>query len=125
MALLSDRGFDPFAIDVASLRFGRTGKEASLVRCSQHGHHVKAIATRDGKRDRVCHFDNRKTGFTRMDTIGILKGVTLGKVAFEGKDDVKVYPQKRHKHHGHYKEHGQYRHHERHKHHKDDRDDDD
>ncbi|HEY8249215.1 MAG TPA: PPC domain-containing protein [Burkholderiales bacterium] len=120
VALLADSQFDPFKIDVSSLRFGRTGKEASLVWCAQHGHRVN----RDGKRDRVCYFDNRKTGFTRMDTIGVLKGVTLGKVAFEGKDDVKVYPQKRHKHHGHYKEHGQYRHYERHNH-KHDRDDDD
>jgi hypothetical protein len=121
VALLSDKQFDPFAIDVSSLRFGRTGKEASLVRCAQHGYDLN----RDGKRDRVCYFDNRKTGFTRMDTIGIVKGATLGKVAFEGKDDVKVYPQKRHKHHGHYKEHGQYRHYGHHKHHKNDRHDDD
>ena len=89
VALLSNADFDPFTIDVASLRFGRTGDEASLSRCSKDGRDLNA----DGKPDRVCHFDNEKTGFTRGSTSAMVKG-TVGGKPFQGNGDLKVVPQK-------------------------------
>jgi hypothetical protein len=89
VALLSNADFDPFAIDVASLRFGRTGDEASLSRCSKDGRDLNA----DGKPDRVCHFDNEKAGFTKTDTSAMVKG-TVGGKPFQGNGDLKVVPQK-------------------------------
>lgn len=89
VALLSnvDTGFDPFQVDEASLRFGRTGTEASFVRCLKTGKDFNG----DGRLDRVCHFDNEKSGFTWRDTIGTVTGTKGGK-PFEGRGDLKVVP---------------------------------
>jgi hypothetical protein len=89
VALLSnaDTGFDPFQVDESSLRFGRTGSEASLVRCLRAGKDFNG----DGRLDRVCHFDNEKSGFTWQDTIGTVTGTKGGK-PFEGRGDLKVVP---------------------------------
>jgi hypothetical protein len=100
VALLSGGEFNPFAIDVGSLRFGRTGDEASLVRCAKRGKDLNG----DGKRDRVCRFDAWKTRFQRTDTLGIVKGKTHGRdaKAFQGTGNVKVLSQKHRKHHWHH-----------------------
>jgi hypothetical protein len=89
VALLSnvDTGFDPFQVDEASLRFGRTGTEASFVRCLKAGKDFNG----DGRLDRVCHFDNEKSGFTWLDSIGTVTGTKGGK-PFEGRGDLKVVP---------------------------------
>lgn len=89
VALLSnvDTGFDPFQVDESSLRFGRTGTEASFVRCLKAGKDFNG----DGRLDRVCHFDNEKSGFTWRDTIGTVTGTRGGK-SFEGRGDLKVVP---------------------------------
>jgi hypothetical protein len=89
VALLSnaDTGFDPFQVDESSLKFGRTGTEASLVRCLKAGKDFNG----DGRLDRVCHFDNAKSGFTWQDTIGTVTGTKGGK-PFEGRGDLKVVP---------------------------------
>lgn len=89
VALLSnaDTGFDPFQVDESSLRFGRTGTEASFVRCLKGGKDFNG----DGRLDRVCHFDNEKSGFTWQDTIGTVTGTKGGK-PFEGRGDLKVVP---------------------------------
>lgn len=93
VALLSGSGFDPFAIEVASLRFGPTGNEESLVRCAKRGKDRNG----DRKRDRVCRFDNAKAGFTLANTVGIVKGTTRDGKAFQGSADVKVLARKYHK----------------------------
>jgi hypothetical protein len=111
VALLSNRkrGFDPFDINVHSLRFGPTGDEESHVRCAKRGKDRNG----DRKPDRVCRFDISKAGFTLMNTRGFVKGKTRDGKAFQGEADVKVLAQKHHhKHHGG-------------KHHDDDDDDDD
>ena len=89
VALLSnvDTGFDPFQVDESSLRFGRTGTEASFVRCLKGGKDFNG----DGRLDRVCHFDNEKSGFTWVDTVGTVTGTRGGK-SFEGRGDLKVVP---------------------------------
>jgi hypothetical protein len=89
VALLSEAGFDPFEVDLASLRFGRTGEESSLQRCAKDGVDLND----DGKPDRVCHFDNEKTGFTKTCTTAKVKGTKRGK-PFQGTADLKVVPQK-------------------------------
>jgi hypothetical protein len=91
--------FDPFAIEVGSLRFGRTGDERSLIRCAKRGKDLNG----DGKRDRVCRFDAWKTRFTRSDTLGIMNG-TFGRDSyeFEGAGNVKVLSQKHRRGHWHH-----------------------
>ena len=113
VALLSNRksGFDPFDINVHSLRFGPTGDEQSFVRCARSGKDRNG----DRKRDRVCRFDTSKAGFTLMNTRGFVKGKTRDGKAFQGDADVKVLAQKHHYKHGH--------HHDG-RHHDDDDDDD-
>jgi hypothetical protein len=88
--LLSDSAFDPFTVDTASLRFGKTGSEYSYRLCAKEGWDMN----RDGKPDRLCFFDTQRTGFKRGDTVGILKGITAGRW-FEGKGDLKVVAEKR------------------------------
>jgi hypothetical protein len=99
VALMSGTEFDPFAIDVGSLRFGRTGDERSLVRCAKRGKDLNG----DGKRDRVCRFDAYKTRFQRTDTLAIMKGKTHRDAKpFQGSGNVKVLSQKHRKHHWHH-----------------------
>jgi hypothetical protein len=89
VALLSNADFDPFEVDVASLRFGHTGNEPSFLRCAKDGRDLNA----DGKPDRLCHFDNGKAGFLQTDTTANIKGMARGK-PFQGKGNLKVVPQK-------------------------------
>lgn len=89
VAILSNPDFDPFTMDVYSLKFGRQGNEASYVRCSKEG----ADRNGDGKPDRICHFDNEKAGFRRGDSIGIVTGTFDDGKPFEGHGDLKVVPE--------------------------------
>jgi hypothetical protein len=88
--LLSNPDFNPFQVDVASLKFGRTGDEASLSRCAKDGRDVNG----DGIADRLCHFDNEKADFWKSSAMGYIKGTKAGK-PFQGSGDLKVVPQKR------------------------------
>lgn len=90
VALLSSGAFNPFDVNEASLKFGRIGNEASFRRCNKEG----ADLNGDGRPDRICHFDNEKTGFRHGDTMGIVTGTQGGK-AFEGRGLLKVVPNKR------------------------------
>ena len=89
VALLSNPDFNPFDVDVASLTFGHTGTEPSIMRCAKDGRDLNA----DGKPDRLCHFDNGKAGFLKTDTVAKVKGMAGGK-PFQGTGDLKVVPQK-------------------------------
>lgn len=84
--ILPNSEFNPLEVDVASLRFGRQGNEASYVRCHKDGKDYNA----DGKPDLVCHFENEKTGFRPGDAAGKMSGTAKGK-PFEGRGDLKVY----------------------------------
>jgi hypothetical protein len=87
IAILSEPGFDATAeVDRASLTFGRTGDEPSLVRCNRNGRDVN----RDGLDDQVCHFAIQRMGFRLGDTVGILEGSTVDGVPFEGRDAVLI-----------------------------------
>ncbi len=87
VAILSSVTFDaPNEVNKNSLRFGRTGAEASLARCNKHPQDVNG----DGLLDLVCHFYTSLTGFQVGDTVGFLKGLTVEGVLIEGSDTVRI-----------------------------------
>jgi len=87
VAILSSVTFDaPNEVNRHSLRFGRTGAEASLARCNKHAQDVNG----DGLPDLVCHFSTSLTGFRVGDTVGFLKGLTAEGVPIEGSDAVRI-----------------------------------
>ncbi len=69
-----------------SLRFGRTGAEASLALCNTDAQDVNG----DGLLDQVCHFYTSLTGFQVSDTVGFLKGLTVEGIPIEGRDAVRI-----------------------------------
>lgn len=89
VAILSNKDFVPFSVDVATLTFGRTGDEPSLVRCLKEGRDLNG----DGTPDRICHFDNEKAKFNKTSATAKVKGKAGGK-AFEGLGSLKVVPRK-------------------------------
>ena len=87
VAILSTPDFNAVTeIDKASLTFGSTGDEHSLVLCNKRGTDVNG----DELKDLVCHFKTNLTGFKSGDIEGILKGLTLGGVSIEARDVVRV-----------------------------------
>ena len=89
VAILSAPDFDaPSEVDNASLTFGRTGDEESLVFCTRSAEDVDG----DGLLDQVCHFNTQDTGFQCGDTEGILRGQTVDGVPIEGSDSVRIVP---------------------------------
>ena len=87
VAILSTATFNaPGRIAPASLTFGRSGNESSLLFCNQ----VPEDVNGDGLPDLVCHFDTTKTGFRTGDTQGIIKGQTLEGIPVIGTDSVRI-----------------------------------
>jgi serine protease len=87
VAVLSEAGFNASTVvDRTSLTFGRTGDEHSLASCAKNPMDVNG----DGRRDLVCQFSVQQTGFQLGDTVGILRGRTVGGVAIEGRDSVLI-----------------------------------
>jgi CSLREA domain-containing protein len=86
VAVLSTADFSaPQQVDTASLKFGRTGNEASLAFCS-----APQDVNGDGLLDVLCHFSARKAGFQLGDTEGVLTGTTIVGVPIRGTDSVVV-----------------------------------
>jgi len=90
VALLGSSEFNPFAIDVQSLRFGAKGDEASLHRC----HNEPQDFNKDGHPDRLCHFHNEVAGFDIHDDRGLLTGNMSSGEQFGGNSLLKVVPAK-------------------------------
>lgn len=88
VAILTIPQFNAMEVDTASLTFGSTGDEDSLVKCNIIGEDVDG----DGDLDLVCHFDAEKAGFNSDDLEGILKGQTKSGLSIEGRGDLKVVP---------------------------------
>lgn len=87
VAILSSVTFDaPNEVNKSSVRFGRTGSEASLAFCNPGSEDVNG----DGLPDQVCHFHTALTGFHLGDTVGILNALTLEGVSIEGRDVVTI-----------------------------------
>ena len=87
VAILSTADFNaPQMAKRDSLTFGKTGDEDSRLLCLKHGIDVN----HDRKPDLICYFRIHKTGFASGDTEGILKGLTMDNVPFEGTNSVKI-----------------------------------
>jgi hypothetical protein len=97
VAVLSTPFFDaPARVDPASLTFGQTGDEASLVRCDKKPRDVnkgRRVNT-DKIRDLVCTFRIAATGLAATDTAAILKGKTKAGADIVGSDLVTIVPKK-------------------------------
>jgi hypothetical protein len=89
VAVLSDATFDaPGAVDTATLTFGPTGDEPSLLNCSRFSRDVSG----DGLADLICRFSLAEADFEHGDELGVLKGATAEGVPFIGTDAVLVVP---------------------------------
>ena len=87
VAILSAADFNALAqLNRSSLKFGRTGQEASLQSCDRRGQDVNG----DGLADLVCHFKTRATGFETGDAVGVLRGKTISGSPFIGRDSVHI-----------------------------------
>ncbi len=73
-------------VDRASLRFGRTGTEQSVVSCAPTGEDVND----DGRLDLICRAETQLLGLTCDTTVLRLTGRTADGVLFFGEDTVKV-----------------------------------
>jgi uncharacterized delta-60 repeat protein len=90
VAILSTDTFDaPSQVDTGSLKFGRTGNEASLAFCSS-----PEDVNGDGRLDVVCHFTTKKEGFQAGDSRGVLTGQTVTGTPIKGTDSVVIVPAK-------------------------------
>lgn len=90
VALLGSGEFNPFAINVQSLKFGKNGDEASLHRC----HNEPQDVNKDGHPDRLCHFHNELAGFDIYDDRALLTGNMSTGEPFGGNGLLKVVPAK-------------------------------
>ncbi len=89
VAILSSGDFDaPKDVNPATLNFGPTGGEQSLVNCARKGKDVNG----DGLRDLVCTFSTKAAGFQCGNTEGVLKGKTKDGTVIEGRDLVRIVP---------------------------------
>jgi hypothetical protein len=97
VAILRTPGYDPVArTDRASLTFGRTGDERSLVVKDGEPQCTVGDVNGDGHADLTCLFDNRKLGYTGTEgtTTAVLKGRTgdATPVVVRGEDTVRTTP---------------------------------
>ena len=119
VVMFSSEHFDAATIDADSLRFGVSGEEESMFRCSRRAFDIN----RDGLKDKMCFFDAYKTGFDVGDVQGVLTG-TANDVAFEATASLKVFTvskdrkekkakhrnwRKGHRHHDHGNKHNHHR----------------
>ena len=92
VAILSTPSFDaPARVDPTSVTFGKTGDEASLVKCDKRGRKVD----KDKLRDLVCTFRVDKTDLDTSDDLGVLKAKTKSGASIVGSDAVTVVPKKK------------------------------
>ena len=86
VAILSTRTFDATkAVAQASITFGRTGSERSLVDCSKKFRDING----DGLPDLTCRFSLRRSGFQMGDSLGILRfSDTERSIPYEGRDAI-------------------------------------
>ncbi|MEO5670470.1 MAG: hypothetical protein ABIR26_07235 [Ramlibacter sp.] len=83
VAILSTRTFDATKTVVqASITFGRTGAESSLVSCSKTFKDVNG----DGLPDLTCRFSLRYAGFQMGNNVGVLRFTDIRRRPYEGRD---------------------------------------
>ena len=87
VAVLSSPTFDaPARVNTASLTFGRTGDEPSLISCTPNG----VDTNRDRLADLLCFFGADAAGFQVGDTNGVLKGLLTDNSPIAGFDPVRI-----------------------------------
>ncbi|HEX5860150.1 MAG TPA: hypothetical protein VFY91_18720 [Microbacterium sp.] len=79
VALLSSPTFDPHVVLLPSIRFGRTGTEASLSTCGG----PSVDLNDDGRPDLVCVFVVRKAAWRSADATGTLRARTAYGLSIE------------------------------------------
>jgi hypothetical protein len=84
VAVLSSANFDATEIDPASVRFGRTGTEATPVRFALRD------VNGDGNTEAVFRFRIRQTGIACGDTSASLTGRTIGGAHITGSDAIRT-----------------------------------
>src|SRR5262249_22988592 len=84
VAILTTDSFDATTVDASTIRFGKTGTEASPVQA------VLQDIDGDGDTDMILHFRTLHTGITCGDTSASLRGETLGGQQIEGSDSIKT-----------------------------------
>jgi hypothetical protein len=91
VAMLASPEFTPSTqVDRGSVRFGSTGAEASPI------HWELLDVNGDGRLDLVCLFNTDQTGFSRTDTVGVLKARTLTGLEITGADSIRIVPRPGH-----------------------------
>jgi len=89
VAILSTATFNaPSLVNRATLTFGRTGDEHSLLRSS-----IEDV-NKDGRPDIICHFDAKLSAFQQQETAGVLKGLTNTGQPIRGTDSIRIVPPK-------------------------------
>jgi hypothetical protein len=97
VAILSVAGFDAAGqVDQASLTFGHSGDEKSLLGCKKKPKDVKVPdevtgkKTRDGRKDLICYFRPDLAGFEVNDLRGFLKGKTVTGEPIKGESALRI-----------------------------------
>ncbi len=84
VAILSTPMFDAATVVASSVRFGRTGTEASPLSW------LLTDVNHDRHKDLVCQFDNQETGFICGDTMGMVRASTVNGCFLVGQDSIKL-----------------------------------
>ncbi len=84
VAILSSATFDASTIDPSTVKFGRTGIEASQVSYSL------SDVNGDKRKDLVCQFNIADCGFLCGDTSGVLTANTFSGCPYKGSDTVQI-----------------------------------
>jgi hypothetical protein len=84
VAILTTPSFDATTVDPTTVRFGRTGSEATPVQSALED------VDGDGDTDLILHFNTQDTGIVCGDTAASLTGETLSGQAIVGTDSIKT-----------------------------------
>ena len=86
VAILTNETFDASSVDPTTVKFGRTGTEASPVQWTMED------VDYDGDLDMILHFKTQETGIQPGDIEAKLTGKTLKDISIEGTDSIKTVP---------------------------------
>lgn len=84
VAILTASDFDAVSVDPASVRFGKTGVEATA------SHSLRKDVNRDGKPDLLLYFETPDTGILCGDSVAVLTGKTASGTPIQGTDAIQT-----------------------------------
>jgi len=82
VAILTTQTFNAATVDASTVRFGKTGTEATAVRSALQD------VDENGTLDMILHFQTQGAGITCGDTSAFLNGQTISKLAIQGSDAI-------------------------------------